>query len=176
VAVDLEDEGCSAGMLRGIFDQDQSLPYPGPEDVLARSEIALAELVRWLRRVEDREMATAGRACWNAAFARGYAEGRSSAALYRQAKGPTLASQVAPARTGLVCALCRDAVAEEVSGFDLDRQHAQGVLGDETMLSCLARELGADISGHRCEARDGLGTCACGCAVWREHTGVLARR
>jgi len=155
-------------MLRGIFDQEHLLPLPGKDDLLARAEIAWAELVRWLRREEDKATALAGRDAWDAAFLRGYAEGREATAQSQPLVAPVKPSAVAPPRHGYVCAWCREAVAEEVSGFDLDEQGVAAALGNEEMLDNLARELGADIPGHRCEARTGLGTCACGCSIWRE--------
>lgn len=167
MAVDLEDEGRSVGMLRGIFDQEQGLPLPDTADLLVRAEIALAELVRWLRREEDRIRARAGRAFWNESFLRGYADGRRATAP-APIDRTVMPSHLLPPRSGMVCTWCRAAIGEEVSGFGLDEAGVARALGDDLILDNLARELGADIPGHRCDARDGLGTCACGCAVWRE--------
>lgn len=155
-------------MLRGLFDQEHGFPEPGIEDVYARSGIAHAELVRTLRREEDRQEGRDNQQVWNFAFARGYIDGRQVATAAAVPDRVIKASQVAPPRSGYVCPLCRAQVAQELSGFDLSQEEVVRALGDEAQLDRLARELGADIPGHRCEARDGLGTCACGCAIWRE--------
>jgi hypothetical protein len=169
MAIDLVDEGRSIGTIRGIFDQERDAPVLDTEDLLARAEIALAELVRSLRRDENRAQAMQGRQTWHAAFMDGYREGRLAAFRIPPVQGPVKASDMLPPRTGHVCAWCRAEVAAELSGFDLDADGVVRALGDESQLDNLARELGADIPGHRCEARDGLGTCACGCSIWREH-------
>jgi len=120
MAVDLEDEGRSVGMLRGIFDQEQGIPVPGSDDLNARAEIALAELVRWLRREEDRERARNGRVLWDTAFLHGYLEGRQAASQTSAPPDkPVMPSDLMPPRSGYVCPWCRAAVAEEVSGFEL---------------------------------------------------------
>ena len=50
-----------------------------------------------------------------------------------------------------VCLTCQEAVYEEVDGGDPDT---------DTDLSALARELGADIADHCCDA---VGECGCAC-------------
>lgn len=169
--VDVEDEGRGNGMLRGIFDAEHGKPHPTSDDLLARAGIALMELVRWLRRDEDRIVAMQERDRWNQAYLEGYIAGRAAAMRGERETGPMRASQVAPPRIGRVCQRCRAKVAEEIGGFGLEHHDTARTLGDPALLDTLARELGADISGHPCDAREGLGTCACGCAVWRELGG-----
>lgn len=165
--IDLEDEGRSTGHIRGKFDHEREAGMPALDDLEARAMIALTELVRSLRRTEDRTAAMNGRHAWTAAFTAGYQEGRLSAQQAPAMARPVKASQLVPARKGYVCPWCRSAVGAELGGFELDHDAVVRTLGDELLLDNLARELGADIPGHRCEARDGLGTCACGCAIWR---------